>query len=584
MNLFLKKTEDRSKPNRRDFMIRSTCASLGITSVVNTLAQLKLVGSAAAQGASGGYKALICFFHHGGNDANNLLIPSESSSARTHYQNGRGILTVADSSFDFSPTGAQAYFGHTGQVSSRLQPQNAGAYEPFGLSNYTQNKMALHPLAFPLANMFETGDLAFVGNVGTLVGTTPITRANFNTLPAAAKPPQLFSHSDQQVQWQSSLPDQPFSRGWGGKLADLLAPSHGPGDLSLSVSLAGVNSFQVANNEPAYFMSSAGTVSPLSGFGTNYTDALRSTGLQPDYSNPATPAGGKYNPLASLSSGADPLVNTNYRHTAAGWRLRAIEQIMAMQHAALFDTEYLDSGTNARVTEGLVGNALLHTAGATAGTSVLDSHFTNWFPAGLFNPQVPDIANQLKVVARMIAGRNSLSNTRQIFFVQLGGHDTHTSQTQGNNTQGHQGLMNQAARAVRAFKDAMDAIGMWDSVMMFSASDFNRTFTPNKSDATGGSDHGWGGHAWVAGGAVKGRNIYGRYPDLTINGGIDCTGNRGRWIPSTSTDQFYAPIAKWFGCADHQISQILPNFTRFQPDLSPATLATANLDFIDFSV
>lgn len=584
MNIFLKKSEDRSKPNRRDFLIRSTCASLGITSVVNTLAQLKLVGSAAASGASD-YKALICFFHHGGNDANNLLIPAGgASTARTHYENGRGILTIADSAFDFTPTGSQAYFGQSGQVSSRISPQNGGAYDHPGLTNYTQNNMALHPLAFPLASMFESGDLAFVANIGTLVGTTPVTRANFNTLPAAAKPPQLFSHSDQQVQWQSSLPDQPFSRGWGGKVADILAPSHGPGDLSLSVSLAGVNSFQVASNEPAYFMSSAGTVNPLSGFGTNYTDALRSTALQPDYSNPGVTPGGKYNPLAPLAPGADYLLNTNYRNTSAGWRLRAIEQIMAMQHAALFDTEYLDSGTNARVTEGLVGNALSETAGATAGTSTLDAHFTNWFPTGLFNPQVPDIANQLKVVARMIAGRSHLSNTRQIFFVQLGGHDTHTSQTQGNNTQGHQGLMNQAARAVRAFKDAMDAIGMWDSVMMFSASDFNRTFTPNKSDATGGSDHAWGSHSWVAGGAVKGRKIYGYYPNLTINGGIDCTGNRGRWIPSTATDQFYAPIAKWFGCTDGQISQILPNFTRFQADLSQGSLDAKNLDFIDFGV
>jgi len=582
MNLFLKKTADRSKPNRRDFLISSTCASLGLTSVVNTLAQLKLVGSAAAQGGGGDYKALICFFHHGGNDANNLLIPSESSPARSHYDSGRGILSIADSSLDFSPAGSQAYFGHAGQVSSRINPQNAGAYEPFGLSNYTQNKMALHPLAFPLANLFESGDLAFVANVGTLVGTTAVTRANFNTLPVAAKPPQLFSHSDQQVQWQSSLPDQPFSRGWGGKLADLLAPAHGQGELSLSVSLAGVNSFQVASNEPAYFMSSAGTVSPLSGFGANYVSALRNSNLQPDYNNPTSPPAGKYNPLAALSAGADPLIGTNYQHNAAGWRLRAIEQIMAMQHASLFDNEYLDSGTNARVTEGLVGNALAITAGATAGTSTLDTHFSNWFPTGLFNPQVPDIANQLRVVARMIAGRSALANTRQIFFVQLGGHDTHTSQTQGNSVQGHQGLMNQAARAVRAFKDAMDAIGMWDNVLMFSASDFNRTFTPNKSDATGGSDHGWGGACWVAGGAVKGRNIYGRYPNLTVNGGIDCTGNRGRWIPSTSTDQFYAPIAKWFGCSDNQIGQILPNFTRFQPDLSPATLATANLDFLNF--
>jgi uncharacterized protein (DUF1501 family) len=582
MNIFLRKTEDRSKPNRRDFLIHSTCASLGITSVVNTLAQLRLVGSAAASGASD-YKALVCFFLNGGNDANNLLIPSETSGARTHYDEGRGILAIPDTAFDFSPAGAQAYFGQSGQVSSRITPQNSqDAYNPPSRpAGYTAGKFALHPLAYPMAQMFEAGDLAFVSNVGTLVGTQNVTRANFNTLPTAAKPPQLFSHSDQQVQWQSSLPDQPFSRGWGGKIADILGPVHGPGDLSLSVSLAGVNSFQVASNEPAYFMNSGGTVSPLSGFGTAYTDALRSTALQPHYGGAGSVPAGKYSPLAALSAGADPLIGTNYKHSAAGWRLRAIEQIMAMQHAALFDTEYLDSGTNARVTEGLVGNALAITA--TANGSTLDTHFTNWFPTGLFNPQIPDIASQMRVVARMIAGRSALSNTRQIFFVQLGGWDTHTSQTQGSSIQGHQGLVNQMARALRAFKDAMVSIGMWNNVLVFSASDFNRTFTANKSDATGGSDHAWGSHAWIAGGAVNGRRIFGKFPDLTVNGGIDCTGNRGRWIPNVATDQFYAPIAKWFGCTDQQIATILPNFTRFQPNLDNSTLANLNLNFINFS-
>lgn len=589
MNIFLKKTEDRSKPNRRDFLIHSTCASMGITSIVNTLAQLKLVGSAAAQGGGGDYKALICFFQHGGNDANNLLIPAGGgSAARTHYQNGRGILTIPDSAFDFTPTGTQSYFGASGQVSSRLTPLNGGLYDPVGISNYTQNTMALHPLAYPMAQMFESGDLAFIANVGTLVGTQNVTRANFNTLPAAAKPPQLFSHSDQQVQWQSSLPDQPFTRGWGGKMADLLAGSHGAGDLSLSVSIAGVNSFQVANNEPAYFMNSSGAVSPLTGFSggtptTSYGSAVRNVNLQPTYTNPSSLPGGKYNPMAALSAGADPLLGTNYQHNAAGWRLRAIEQIMAMSHASLFDAEYLDSGKNARVTEGLVGNALSQTATTINGVAAttLDAHWENWFPNGLFNPRMPDIGNQLKVVARMIAGRSALSNTRQIFFVQLGGHDTHTSQTQGNSTQGHQGLVNQMARAIRAFKDAMIELGMWDQVLMFSASDFNRTFTPNKNDATGGSDHAWGTHTFVAGGAVNGHKIYGRFPDLTVNGGIDCTGNRGRWIPSTATDQVYASIAKWFGCSDSQIDSVLPNFKRFQPDLSSGTLTSRNLDFLN---
>jgi uncharacterized protein (DUF1501 family) len=589
MNLLLRNQEDRSKPNRRDFLLQSSAASLGLTSVVNSLAQLKLIGSAAAQ-SGGGYKALVCFFLNGGNDSNNLLIPTGSSQGRTDYNNGRGVLAIPTSDFNYTPTNAaNGYWNGTAvsqnAVSSVITPQNAAsAYEPINrTAGYLNGGMALHPGAYPLAQLFESEDLSFIANVGTLVGTTPVTRTNFNSLPAASKPPQLFSHSDQQVQWQSSLPDQPFSRGWGGKIADLLAGLNS-GDLSMSVSIAGVNSFQVAYDQPAYFMNSAGTVSALSGFNSttaSYGNALRNTNLQPFYNTGATP-NGKYSPLAGLRSGGDPLAGTNYQHSAAGWRLRAVEQIMALQHASLFDNGYNGAPENARVTEGLVGNAMAQTLNSD-GTSTMDSHFNNWFPTNLYNPRIPDIGSQMRTVARLIAGRSALSNTRQIFFVQLGGWDTHTSQIPGGTTNGHYNLINQMSRSIRAFKDAMDAIGMWDNVMLFSASDFTRTFTPNKNDASGGSDHGWGGHMFVAGGAVKGRRIYGRFPDLTVNGGIDVTGNRGRWIPTTSTDQVFASVAKWFGCSDSQIGTVLPNFTRFQPDLTAGTLTAKNLDFVNFT-
>lgn len=588
MNLLLRRNEDRSKPNRRDFLLQSSASSLGLTSIVNSLAQLKLIGSAAAQGG-GDYKALVCFFLNGGNDSNNLLIPAGSTSAaRTAYVNGRGatVLAIPDASFDYTPANAANGYWNgsansTAAVTSRITPSNSGAYDPS--TGYTGNNMALHPGAYPLKTMFDAGDLSFIANVGTLVGTQAVTRANFNSLPAAAKPPQLFSHSDQQVQWQSSLPDQPFSRGWGGKIADLLSGLNS-GDLSMSVSIAGVNSFQVAFDQPAYFMNSSGAVSALSGFNSTahpYGNSLRNTSLQPIYTNPVTTPGNKYNPMASLRTGGDPLSGTNYQHSAAGWRLRAIEQIMAMQHASLLDSGYNTAPESARITEGLVGNALAQTANSD-GTSSLDVHWNNWFQNGLFNPRIPDIANQMKVVARLIAGRSQLSNTRQIFFVQLGGWDTHTTQIPGQTTAGHYGLVNQMSRAIRAFKDAMQAIGMWNNVLLFSASDFNRTLTPNKSDNSAGSDHAWGGHMFVAGGAVKGGKICGQFPNLTVNGGIDCTGNRGRWIPSIAPDQVFASIAKWFGCSDGQIDMVLPNFKRFQSDLTAGTLNAKNLDFLNF--
>jgi uncharacterized protein (DUF1501 family) len=593
MNIFLKKSEDRSKPNRRDFLLQSGCAGLGITSLVNTLAQLKLAGAAAAQGAGDDYKAVICLFLNGGNDSNNLLIPAAGSTARNDYQAGRGVLSIPDASFNYTPGNNNGYFNESSgsitldPVSSRINPINAtvggtSQFDPFTRPGYTNGTMALHPGAYPIANLFEKGELSIFANIGTLVGTQQITRANFNSLPASTKPPQLFSHSDQQTQWQSSLPDRPFASGWGGRVADIVA-SMNSGDLGVSVSIAGANSFLVGGVEQPYFMNSSGAVTALTGFNggspsTSYGAALRNSALRPDFINLSSPGANKYSPAAALTAGADPLSSTNYTNSSAGWRFRALEQIMAASHDSLFDNQYAETPKSARNTEGLVGTALAQTA---APNPTLDAHWTNWFPAGFAQT---DLSNQLKVVARLIAGRSLLSNKRQIFFVQVGGYDTHTSQIPSAAVnQGHYSLVNNLSRSIRAFRDAMVSLGMWNNVMLFTSSDFNRTFTPNKNDATGGSDHAWGGHSLVCGGAVKGRQILGQFPDLTVNGGMDCTGNRGRWIPSTSVDQKVALIAKWFGVSEGQLSAVTPNLHRFMPDLSNSTLQNRNLDFIQFS-
>jgi uncharacterized protein (DUF1501 family) len=589
MNIFLRKTEDRSKPNRRDFMLQTGCAGLGITTMVNTIAQLKLVGSAAASGADD-YKALVCVFLNGGADSNNFLIPAGSSAARTDYNAGRGVLNIPDTQFDYTPATNNGYYdgttnNNTSAVTTRIAPLNASQFDPASRPGYTQGNLALHPGAYPLKTLFDTQDLAFFANIGTLVGTQQILRSNFNTLPASTKPPQLFSHSDQQVQWQSSLPDRPFSQGWGGRIAEIVAGMNS-GDLGVSVSIAGTNSFQIGLTEQPYFMNTSGAVSSLTGFSggtpsTAYGSALRNTALNPHYLGGTTPPS-KYSPLASIGglTAGDPLSATNYQNSSAGYRLRALEQILAASHESLFDETYVGVPQSARNTEGLVGNALAQSA---APNPTLDQHWTNWFPGGFGQT---DLSNQLKVVARLIAGRGVLSNKRQIFFVQIGGWDTHVSQIPSptGQNQGQYNLINNLSRSIKAFSDAMKAIGMWDKVMMFTASDFNRTFTPNKSDQTGGSDHAWGGTSIVAGGAVKGGRIFGQFPDLTVNGGIDCTGNRGRWIPTTAVDQKAAMIGKWFGLSDSQVTTVFPNILRFQPDFSNSTLIAKNLDFIDFSV
>lgn len=567
MNLLLRKSPDRRQPNRRDFLVQSSCAGLGITSVVNTLAQLKLVGAAAAQSAGSDYKAIVCVFLNGGIDTNNLLLPlaGGAGTARGHYESGRGVPTYAGGTGGIAIPVADITAAGT-----QLKPDNpVGEYEHaagYIGADGSGNRLAVHPGAAHLKTMFDSGDLAFVCNVGTQVQPN-VTRANFNSLPASQKPPQLFSHSDQQVQWQSSIPDKPFSSGWGGRIADILDGLHNldPNSLAMGVSVNGVNSFQKGLQQQPYVMGSTG-VSSYSGFGTAYASALNTTTLQP-------------------FSGYNPFQDTNYKTDHNGRRLQAFEQMMAMSHASLFDQGYINVARNARVTEGLVGNALALTDTGSGNTS-LDSFFNTAFSGSGLNGLTEDFARQLKMVARLIIGNSVLGNKRQIFFVQLGGWDTHTSQIPvlsgaARTDQGYYRLMRLLSCSLKGFHDSLGSVpGLWDSVMAFTASDFTRTFTPNKTDETGGSDHGWGGHMMVMGGAVRGKRIYGTFPNLTVNGGIDVAGNRGRWIPSTSVDQYAAVIAKWFGVSPAQMGAVFPNLGRFSDPFSPA----AKLNFVDAAV
>ncbi len=568
MNLSFRKTLDRSKPNRRDFLVQSSCATLGITSMVNTLSQLQLVGSAAAAGGPNDFKALVCIFQGGGNDSNNMLIPRGSSAARSHYELYRGVPTYAGGAGGLAVPNAE--LGLTA-----ITPDNPGAYDPG--AGYTNNDLAIHPACEGLKSLFDSQNLAFVTNVGTL--TQPgVTRANFAAL-APSKPPQLFSHADQVLQWQSSIADQPFTSGWGGRIADLLdaASNTNSAGLAMGVSIAGVNSFQVGTSEQPFVMSTAGALD-FDGYGPSnigYADALTNVTLKP---------------FLPGANGYDPLTSTNYKTTGQGWRLKALEKLMAMNHANLFDASYQNTAKTARVTEGVVADTLAYTNGTVGPT--LDSYFTAAF-GGNANSANTDFANQLKMVARLIIGNYALlqdgkpANNRQTFFIQQGGYDTHASQIaiNGNNTVntgvGQFALLNVLSRSIKGFYDSIvghprGGLALWNAVMGFTASDFTRTFTPNKTDSTGGSDHGWGGHMMVMGGAVKGKKIYGTFPLLEVDGGIDCTGSRGRWIPSTSVDQYAAKIAEWVGVPPAQIDAVFPNLSRFGPG--------TNLDFVDLTI
>jgi uncharacterized protein (DUF1501 family) len=184
------------------------------------------------------------------------------------------------------------------------------------------------------------------------------------------------------------------------------------------------------------------------------------------------------------------------------------------------------------------------------------------------------LGRQLFQAAKLISLRTSLGMHRQIFFCSLGGFDTHTNETGANplnpngggaNSGSQGGLLTQLSQAMRAFYDEMVAQGLSNNVTQFTLSDFSRTFQPSGSGAAAvGTDHAWGSHAFIMGGSVIGKNFYGTFPTLQLNGPDD-TDNRGRWIPTTSNDQYAATLASWYGLASTDIPTVFPNLSRFSP-------------------
>lgn len=171
-----------------------------------------------------------------------------------------------------------------------------------------------------------------------------------------------------------------------------------------------------------------------------------------------------------------------------------------------------------------------------------------------FNGLGGSIAQQFRNVALLIEGRALTGLNRQVFYVNQGGYDTHGSQA---GTQ--QFLLADLAAAMKAFHDAMTALGVGNSVTSFTLSDFGRSFKPASDN---GTDHGWGNYALVAGGAVKGGDFYGRLPVQALNGPDDF-GDGGRWIPTTSLDQFAAPLVRWLGIPEADMPYVLPNLGTF---------------------
>ncbi len=391
------------------------------------------------------------------------------------------------------PTDAADYAAYAATRDALALPQSSLlALHPLAPTPGDARGWGLHPSLDGVQALFDQGRAAIVANVGPLVA--PLSRDEYLNHTAAV-PPQLFSHSDQTVHWQTSLPDQPAKTGWGGRTADLLRSLNGDARISMSISLGGTNTFEVGNVVTQYQVSPAGPV-----------------GLDS---------------YVAADQGAEPSSN-------------AIRAMLAKTYGNLFERAYRGIFQTALDNQELLAGAL---AGAPALTTV--------FPDS-------DLGDQLRMAAQLISVRDALGLRRQVFFCAAQGFDTHGGQVGTDALQGtHATLLADLDDALVAFDAAMKELAVGDTVTTFTASDFGRTYQPNGD----GSDHGWGGHHFVLGGAVRGGRLYGQMPTLAVNGPNDA--GEGRWIPTTAVDEYAATLARWFGVADSDLPLVLPNLGRF---------------------
>jgi uncharacterized protein (DUF1501 family) len=381
-----------------------------------------------------------------------------------------------------------------------------------GPTNY-----GLHPAMPELAGLFNSGKAAIVANVGSLLYPTTQAQYQDGTVPT---PAQLFSHDDQTNQWMTSRPDDANANGWGGRIADLLYSSNA-GQVPMSITVSGQNRFQRGGVVNQFSVNSWGASCAASG--------------DPDC--------GPFSVTTMSYLGDGP----------ESWLLPWQDPNVVADDAAAYNA-LIQSGTQTHVLE----RAFADSATRTIANSTLINTALNGVTLTTAFPDT-DLGNQLAAVAMLIKVRQALGMSRQIYFVSVGNYDTHGTQLVDQNDN-----LTELSQGLAAFYNATIELGVADGVTTFTASDFGRSLAVNAD----GTDHGWGGHHFVLGGAVRGQRFYGampslaQYDDNNPGSNPDDTGY-GQIIPKQAVDQYAATLASWFGVDASSINDIFPNLGRF---------------------
>jgi uncharacterized protein (DUF1501 family) len=440
---------------RRNFL--QSGAALGLGSI------LPFASSEAEAALSEDYRAIVCVFMFGGNDANNMVVPRDPADY-TQYAGPRGRLAIPrDNLLSIKPVNVQG------------------------------REYGLHPAMTGVHGLFNAGKAAVIANVGPLA--RPLTKAEYRS--NAAKPTNLFSHSDQQGLWSTAMADNTVRSGWGGRVGDKVYQGNPSGTLTTAISVGGNSTFLNGDVIRPFPVSSSGR------FGL-------------DFYNESDP-----NNMLTV----------------------AMRKMLATPQNNLMGSVWLE------VLGGAIANQK-QLSSALAGTAP----FTTVFPNS-------GVGDGMEMIARLLSVRKTFGAKRQVFFVGIGGFDTHGDEQPQRQAE----LLGDVSAAMTALYNATTELGIAENVVSFTSSDFSRTFVTNGR----GSDHGWGAHHLVVGGSVNGNAMYGKFQQLIVDGPDDV--GDGRWIPTTSVDQYSATMAKWFGLTPTQIVQVFPNIGRF---------STADLGFM----
>ena len=366
-----------------------------------------------------------------------------------------------------------------------------------------------HPNMPEMQTLFNQGKLAVLCNSGPLV--EPLTRTAYQN-GTGQKPLQLFSHSDQVGLFQTAIANTASQTGWGGRLADKVQGLNGSATFPSNVSIAGINLL-------------------LSGVDTRQ--------------------------LAVADSNTS-LANV-LQLTMSGTTGEQSSRLVSFNELSTLDNNFklVKAASDTRSSAIQTDNAL----------SSVNPTLATVFPNTTLGRQLKQIALLIKACSDPLVGINM---KRQIFFTQLGGFDTHSAEISGQGS-----LLTQVSQAADAFFKATVELGVQNKVTTFTMSDFGRTLQPAGSGAAiVGTDHAWGNHQLIVGGAVLGGTLYGTYPTLRLGGPDDTDGGsnpRGRWIPTTSVEQYAATLANWYGLSSADLPAVFPLIGRF---------ATSNLGFL----